>query len=407
MEAMEEEVVIIGAGISGLATALGLHRKGIRSVILESSESLRASGFAITLWTNAWKALDALGIADSLRRAHLRFQRIVAKSPASGGITAQISFSAQEKRGEFEGRCLRRKLLLEALAKELPPGTIRYSSKVVGIEADGYLKLLHLADGSILKTKVLLGCDGVNSVVSKWLGLSKPSFSGRSAIRGFTEFPQGHGFKHEFLQYSGEGYRLGFLTSDEKSIYWFFTWTPTDQDRDAEDNARKMKQLILSKMHKSNLPVEIIEIVEKTEMSGLICSPLRYRWPFDLLTGNISKGNVSIAGDAFHPMTPDLGQGGCSALEDAIVLARSLGGALLEAKLCKTEEEEYEIIKKSLEKYSKERRWRSFDLVASSYLVGYIHQNDGAVISFLRDKCLSGILARALFKKAEFDCGEI
>ncbi|XP_020581655.1 uncharacterized protein LOC110025490 [Phalaenopsis equestris] len=406
MEAMEE-VVIIGAGISGLATALGLHRKGIRSVILESSESLRASGFALTLWDNAWRALDALGVANSLRQNHLSLQRIVVNSADSGAMTAQIPFSAAGKRGEREVRCLRRSFLLEALAKELPPGTIRYSSRVVGIEEDGYLMLLHLADGSTLKTKILLGCDGVNSVVSKWLGLSKPYFSGRSATRGFAVFPQGYGFKHEMLQFFGEGFRFGLLTCDEKCIYWFFTWTPTNQDKEAEENASIMKELILSKMRKTKLPEEIIAVIEKSEISEPVSSPLRYRWPFDLLTGNISKGNVSVAGDALHPMTPDIGQGGCSALEDAIVLARSLGEALLAGKHCKTEEEEYGIIEKSLGKYARMRRWRSFDLIATAYLVGFIQQNEGVVIRFLRDKCLSGILSWIMLKKVEFDCGRI
>ena len=58
--------------------------------------------------------------------------------------------------GEHEIRCVRRKLLLESLAKELPSGTIRYSSNVVSIEESGFYKLLHLADGTILKTKVIL-----------------------------------------------------------------------------------------------------------------------------------------------------------------------------------------------------------------------------------------------------------
>ncbi|CAB4283623.1 unnamed protein product [Prunus armeniaca] len=70
MEA-EADVVIVGAGISGLATSLGLHRLGIRSLVLESSDSLRTTGFALTTWTNAWKALDALGLADSLRQQHV------------------------------------------------------------------------------------------------------------------------------------------------------------------------------------------------------------------------------------------------------------------------------------------------------------------------------------------------
>lgn len=77
--------------------------------------------------------------------------------------------------------------------------------------------------------QVLLGCDGVNSVVSKWLGFSKPVFSKRLATRGLVEFSEGHNFKHEFLQYSGEGYRFGVLTCDEKNIYWFFTWIHNHQ----------------------------------------------------------------------------------------------------------------------------------------------------------------------------------
>lgn len=76
----------------------------------------------------------------------------------------------------------------------------------------------------LLVRQVLIGCDGVNSVVSRWLGLKKPSFAGRSATRGFTNFPDGHGFSPEFVQYFGEGFRAGTLPCDEKSIYWFFTW---------------------------------------------------------------------------------------------------------------------------------------------------------------------------------------
>jgi len=56
--------------------------------------------------------------------------------------------------GDHEVRCVRRKLLLESLEKELPDGTIRYSSKVVSIEESGYSKLVHLADDTIIKTKV-------------------------------------------------------------------------------------------------------------------------------------------------------------------------------------------------------------------------------------------------------------
>jgi len=74
---------------------------------------------------------------------------------------------------------------------------------------------------------VLIGCDGVNSVVANWLGLQKPVYSGRSAIRGFVEYPEKHGYQPKFHAYFGGGVRFGFLPSDEKSLYWFCTFTPS------------------------------------------------------------------------------------------------------------------------------------------------------------------------------------
>uniref|UniRef100_A0A7N2RDY8 Uncharacterized protein n=1 Tax=Quercus lobata TaxID=97700 RepID=A0A7N2RDY8_QUELO len=80
--------------------------------------------------------------------------RNVATSTITGHQTTDMSFKAKGKLGDHEVRCVNRKLLLEALANELPSGTIRFSSKVVSIEESGFYKLVHLADGTIIKTKV-------------------------------------------------------------------------------------------------------------------------------------------------------------------------------------------------------------------------------------------------------------
>lgn len=61
-----EDVVIVGAGIAGLATAVALKRAGVEALVLERSEGLRATGAALTLFPNAWVALDALGISQNL-----------------------------------------------------------------------------------------------------------------------------------------------------------------------------------------------------------------------------------------------------------------------------------------------------------------------------------------------------
>lgn len=164
-----------------------------------------------------------------------------------------------------------------------------------------------------------------------------------------------------------------------------------------------MKQYLVKKLGKA--PKEVIDVIEKTDPESIISSPLRFRWPLNVLFGNISKENVCVAGDALHPMTPDIGQGGNAALEDGVVLARCLSQALL--LRAPQEKEEYNNIKKGLEQYAKERRWRSFELISTSYIVGVLQQGSGKIIKIIRDNFLSPYLAGILLKRAEFDCGKL
>ncbi|GMH02939.1 hypothetical protein Nepgr_004778 [Nepenthes gracilis] len=369
----KEDIVIVGAGIAGLATALGLHRLGLRSLVIESSPCLRATGAAFTTWTNAWRALDALGIGDSLRRQHLRLDGIDVISSVTGFLTAEDKFPAKEESGGHELRCLKRKVLLETLANELPNDAIKFSSKVVFIEDLDCQKLLHLADGSILKAKVFEGS---------------------------------HELEPKIQQFMGNGVIYGFIPCDEIYVYWFFAFSSSGKDIVMEEDPMKMKQFVLSYMEK--IPGKLKNIIEKTKLNDIICTPQRSRAPWEILLGNISKGTVCVAGDAFHPMTPDLGQGACSALEDAVILARCLADGLTKMSTGKIKSEfDYERIKINLKKYAKERRWRGFDLVITTYIVGAIHQSDRKVVSFLRDKILTKLWGNFLLRKADFQCGQL
>lgn len=71
-------------------------------------------------------------------------------------------------------------------------------------------------------------------------------------------------------------------------------------------------------------PSEFLTVAKRTDLSTLAWAPLRFRVPWNVALGRVQDGNVTVSGDAMHPMTPDIGQGGCSALEDAVVLAQCL-----------------------------------------------------------------------------------
>ncbi|XP_075484674.1 monooxygenase 2-like [Primulina tabacum] len=401
-----EDIVIVGAGISGLTTALGLHRLGVRSLILESSESLKCTGYALTTWPNAWRALDAVGVGDLLRKKFIQIEGFKVVSSGSIPLGTEQSRLLGGLRFNFESRCIIRKDLLETLESELPHGTIRYSSKVVSIEETGNFKLVHLADGLVVKTKALIGCDGMNSMVAKWLGLENPVSTGRSAIRGLARYLDGHGFEPKFHFYSTWCVDCGFVPCDEKSIYWFCNFSPSFH----KYNEENQDPLSMIKFVASNLrdaPLNISNIVERTELDCVCYAPLRLKLPWKALLGNFAKKNVCVVGDASHPMTPAIGQGGGSSLEDSIVLARCLGKALTTSNV-KEEHDEHIRVEMGLQMYVKERRWRILTLLTVVYIVGFVQHAGGKVISFAKKRGIfTKYLVQIMAKMGAFDCGDL
>ncbi|KAF2282933.1 hypothetical protein GH714_043250 [Hevea brasiliensis] len=111
--------VIIGAGIAGLATAVALKRVGVRALILEKSDPLRSTGAALTLFPNAWLALDALGVSDKLTSLYTPFSKYGSITDVATGAVQEVLYTGNG--GKAQGPILvHRKALLEALAKELP-----------------------------------------------------------------------------------------------------------------------------------------------------------------------------------------------------------------------------------------------------------------------------------------------
>ncbi|CAL9183291.1 unnamed protein product [Musa hybrid cultivar] len=419
MEEEQHEVVIVGAGIAGLATAVALKIVGLQTLVLERSPELRATGAAIGLSSNAWRALDVLGVAHKLLPSCPTVPKTVVTDLPTGSIQA-VPFT-RSQRGDTAIRIVHRKDLLETLAEELKPGTIRFSSKITSIdqEASSSVTTVHLDDGSVVKAKVLIGCDGVHSVVARWLGLSEPVHSGRSGVRGLAVFPEGHGLKNGAAQYVIDDKRAGYAPLNSNDLYWFITHPSTargnplslslslsDSSRThAEKEIERDPELILAEVTEKlaiDFPPEFQMVVRHVDLATLSWAPLVFRLPWDVLLGRIHKGCVTVAGDAMHPMTPDLAQGGCTALEDAIVLARNLARARSRGQLAA-----------GLESYVRERRWRATWLIAASYLSGWVQQGGNAgvwrssVEWFRRNIYYKFLHSRIFFAVHQYDCGDL
>lgn len=236
-------------------------------------------------------------------------------------------------------------------------------------------------------------------MVARWLGLSEPASCGRSAVRGLSVYPTGHGLKAELRQFLSRGLRAGWMPVSRTLVYWFLANNTVPAEKEAAGDPAKTLREVTHNLA-SHLPSEYLDVVHHSDLDNLSWAPLLYRNPLDVLTGTAASGSVTVAGDAYHPMTPDMGQGGCTALEDAVVLARALSAAATPAE--------------GVAAYVAERRRRAAWIVAGAYLSGWVQQGGtnvhgvrGYMVKLLRDRVFYRFVYPRLADTMWYNCGDL
>lgn len=401
-----QDVVIVGGGIAGLATALALHRVGVKPVLFEQSEQLRTAGSTIGVWTNAWKALETLGVADKLREKFLSVEGLELIGQ-DGKVITSLMFNEGPRSVELRG--VERKVLLETLREPLPDGTVFYDSRAVGIKKipGGYLEV-QCANGQTIQTKALIGCDGIGSVVGKYMNVGETRYAGYTAIRGLAEY-EGHNLGPKFVQIVGRGVRAGLFGIDANRVYWFVVFNAPDERL---SDAELVREEALNRVE--GWPPFIIEAIKRSPLDSLSRRGISDRWMWPVGGSPLYSGGVTLAGDAMHPMTPNLGQGGCCALEDAVILARKLSQALSESNGSSSNgssndsSQEMERIELALKSYTEERWPRLLSMAARSYCTGALLQLDNELICSVRDKLIPKLITVERFINHTFyDCGTL
>jgi 2-polyprenyl-6-methoxyphenol hydroxylase-like FAD-dependent oxidoreductase len=355
------KVIVAGAGVGGLATALALSLRGLEPVVLERAAELREAGAGITLWPNAMSVLRGLGVADAVASA--------GAPSLSGGIRAaggryllRGPARVLERRFPERGVALHRAELQRILVSALGPGVVRLGSEVTGFEAHPDGVEARLAGGGREWGDALVGADGIWSTVRAGLwGAARPRYAGYTAWRAVVPFELG---SEESSESWGRGERFGIVPIGGGRVYWFATANAPEGGRDEGGALRELRR----RFGAWHAPIPAL--LEATPERAILRTDLYDREPL----ARWGDGPVTLLGDAAHPMTPNLGQGACQALEDAAALAGRLAGAADPAS--------------ALRVYEDRRAPRTARLVRQSRLLGRVGQLDGALACRARDVLL-------------------
>ncbi|MFN8482648.1 MAG: FAD-dependent monooxygenase [Anaerolineae bacterium] len=307
--------IIIGGGIGGLTTAIALRRGGIDAQVYERAPELREVGAGLTLWANAVKALRRLGLADVVQAAG---------QPGLGGsirtwrgdILTHIAAADLEARYGAANVAIHRADLQSVLLKALGDERVHLGAECTRFRQDETGVTAQFTDGREARADFLVGADGIHSVVRRQLfGQEKIRYSGYTAWRGVATVdesvvPPGAGFEAW-----GRGRRFGVVPVGGGRVYWFATKNTRQNGKDAPAG-RKAELLTLFRGWLA--PVEAL--IEATDEAAILRNDIVDRKTIREWTNR----RVTLLGDAAHPMTPNLGQGACQAIEDAVMLPQRL-----------------------------------------------------------------------------------
>ncbi|MBB5855391.1 FAD-dependent monooxygenase [Amycolatopsis umgeniensis] len=322
------KAIVVGGGIGGLSAAVGLHGIGWEVTVLERAPELTAAGAGISLWPNALRSLETLGIhLDRLREQ------------ASGGLHdragRRITRWDAEAFRRHHGRplaAIHRADLIGALRDALPTGCVRTGTEVTGLDG--------------LDADVIIAADGIHSGLRKqlWPQHPDPVYSGSTAFRAVTTLPRAVDLSTSW----DDGAEIGVIPLHGGQVYWWAGYVAEAGIRHEDP-----KSYLRNRFGGWHEPIP--ELIDATVPETLLHHDLHL---LGTPLPSYVRGRVALLGDAAHAMPPFLGQGGCQAIEDAVVLAAALS--------------ETEDVDAALKSYDEQRRPRSQAVVKASVQAGRI-----------------------------------
>jgi 2-polyprenyl-6-methoxyphenol hydroxylase-like FAD-dependent oxidoreductase len=376
-----KHALIVGGGIGGLAAAIALRRAGIRATVYERADELRAVGAGLALWANAVRALGRLGLGDAVRAIGVPEASAAIHSWRGQTLIPMSSRDMERRLGEVS-IVVHRADLQAILQGALDGDAVRLGARCTSFAQDEGGVTALFADGATARGDLLIGADGLHSAVRAQLfGAAPPRYAGYTAWRAVAPFDHARLTPGETM---GRGARFGMAPVSGGRAYWYATLNTPAGGRDPEGGRKRALLEIFRGWH---APIEAL--IEATDEATILRNDIYDRVPLPYW----SVGRVTLLGDAAHPMTPNLGQGACQALEDAVVLADALkqGGDIAAA----------------LRAYQSRRIDRTAALVRQARQIGGVGQWSNPLACRLRDVLMKYIVARVQDRQLERIAGYV
>jgi 2-polyprenyl-6-methoxyphenol hydroxylase-like FAD-dependent oxidoreductase len=356
------KALVIGAGIGGLAAAIALRRAGLDAEVFEQAPALAPVGAGLSLWSNALLALRRLELDAAVAAAGDEI-RVACSRHQDGRSLGDTDVGAISDAAGAPTVCVHRGALQRILLGALPAGIVHTGRTCTGVVADAAGVTARFAGGGEARGDLLIGADGIHSAVrAQLLGDAPPRYAGYFAYRGIARFEHPALPPGASLLGLGRGSQVGLTRCGGGEVYWFAT---VNAPAGGVDGPGGRKRDLLDRFGDWCAP--LADALAATDEAAILRNDIVDRPP----APRWGDGRVTLLGDAAHPTTPNLGQGACQALEDAVVLARALGDGAEPVAALRADEDA--------------RRARTAWVTRSSWRLGRMFALESRAASWARD----------------------